>query len=286
MGRVSGKVAFITGAARGQGRSHAIRLAQEGAAVIISDVCEQIPGIRYDLGTEDDLAETVRLVEEADGQVVAVKADVRSSEQLERAVEAGLSRFGKIDTVVANAGLSAYRLFPQLTEAEWRTTMDVNLTGVFRTVKAAVPSMIERGEGGSVILISSGSTYRGGGLLTEYSPSKAGVNGLKRSFALSLGPYGIRVNCIMPTTILTGLVDNDALAEGLARGVNGGKPFESHEAWIEAKKKALLPLHMIQEPWMEPIDISNAVLFLASDESKYVTSEDLRVDLGFAGKGG
>ena len=284
MGRVSGKVAFITGAARGQGRSHAVKLASEGAAVVLTDVCEQIPGIRYALGTEDDLDETVRLVKEVGGEVIAMKADVRSSEQLGRAVDAALSRFGYIDTVVANAGLSAYRLFPELTEQEWRTTMDVNLTGVFRTVKAALPSMIERGQGGSIILISSGSTFRGGGLLTEYSSSKAGVNGLKRSLALALGPHWIRVNCIMPTTILTGLVDNAPLAEALARGVNGGKPFESHEARIEAKAKALRQLHILPHPWMEVTDISQAVLFLASDDAKYITSEDLRVDLGFAGK--
>jgi (+)-trans-carveol dehydrogenase len=236
------------------------------------------------LATEEDLAETVRQVEEIGGEIVAMKADVRDSAQLERAVEEGLSRFGYIDTVVANAGLSAYRLFPELSEQEWRTTIDTNLTGVYRTVKAVVPHMIERGEGGSIILISSGSTFRGGGALSEYSPSKAGVNGLKKSLALTLGKYWIRVNCIMPTTILTKLVDNSALEEILARGVNDGKPFESHDAWIEAKAKALRPLHMIPEPWMEVTDISNAVLFLASDESKYITSEDLRVDLGFAGR--
>lgn len=284
MGRVSGKVAFITGGARGQGRSHAVTLASEGASVIVSDVCEQIPGIRFPLSTEEDLEETARLVKEAGGEVVAVKADVRSSADLEQAVEAGLSRFGHIDTVVANAGLSAYRLFPELTEQEFRTTIDVNLTGVYRTVKAVLPSMVERGEGGSIILISSGSTFRGGGLLTEYSPSKAGVNGLKRSLALELGPHWIRVNCIMPTTILTQLVDNDALRGALERGVNGGQPFESHDAWIEAKAKALRPLHMLPHPWMEVTDISQAVLFLASDESRFITSEDLRVDLGFAGK--
>jgi SDR family mycofactocin-dependent oxidoreductase len=284
MGRLEGKVAFITGAGRGQGRAHAVRLAEEGAAIIAVDVCHDIDGIAMPLATSEDLAQTVREVEDVDGRILAREADVRDSGALEAAVAEGIAQFGPIDIVVANAGVAAYKDFPSLTEDVWRTTMAVNLTGVYRTVKAALPSMVEAGNGGSIILISSGSTFRGGGLLTDYASSKSGVVGIMRSLALELGPYGIRVNSIMPSTVLTKIVDNEVFAEVVSNAMNGGHPFESREQRLQAMDAMIAPRHMIPQGWVDPRDISEGVLFLASDDSRYITSESLRIDLGFAGK--
>jgi SDR family mycofactocin-dependent oxidoreductase len=284
MGRVEGKVAFITGAARGQGRSHAVRLAEEGADILAVDVCEDIDGLDVPLATDADLQETVRLVEAAGGRIVACKADVRSGEQLREAVAEGLDAFGKIDVVVANAGVAAYKDFSSLTEDVWLKTIDVNLNGVFRTIKAALPSMIERGEGGSVVLISSGTAYRGGGLLVDYATAKTGLIGLMRSFALELAPHWIRVNLVAPSTVLTPIVDNPVFARVVEGAMHGGEPYASPDERLDAMRDMIQPRHMLPLGWVEPVDISNAVLYLASDEARYVTAEELRVDLGFAGR--
>jgi len=284
MGRVDGKVAFITGAARGQGRSHAVRLAEEGCSIIAVDICEDIPEIGVPLATKEDLHETVRLVEEAGGKIVARQADVRSTSDLNAALADGIAEFGHVDIVVANAGVAAYRDVHSLTEEIWRTTIDVNLTGVFRTVKAALPAMVDRGQGGSIILISSGVVYRGGGLLVDYASSKCGVVGLMRTMALELAPHWIRVNCIMPSTVLTKIVDNEVFAGVISGAMNAGQPYATRDERIEAMREMLQPRHMLPIGWVDEIDISNAVLFLASDDSRYVTAEELRVDAGFAGR--
>ncbi|OJX62443.1 MAG: hypothetical protein BGO95_09780 [Micrococcales bacterium 73-13] len=284
MGRVEGKVAFITGAARGQGRSHAVRLAEEGASIVAVDVCHDIDEIAMPLATREDLEQTVREVEAVGGRIIAREADVCDLAQLEAAVAEGVAAFGPIDVVVANAGVAAYKDFPSLSEATWRKTIDVNLTGVYRTVKAALPSMVAAGKGGSIILISSGSVFRGGGLLTDYATSKNGVVGLMRSLALELGPHWIRVNSIMPSTVLTKIVDNEVFATVVSNAMNNGQPFETREQRLEAMNAMIASRHMIPRGWVDTRDISEGVLFLASDDAKYITSESLRIDLGFAGK--
>ena len=284
MGRVEGKVAFITGAARGQGRSHAVRLAEEGASIVAVDVCHDIDEIAMPLATREDLEQTVREVEAVGGRIIAREADVCDLAQLEAAVAEGVAAFGPIDVVVANAGVAAYKDFPSLSEATWRKTIDVNLTGVYRTVKAGLPSMVAAGKGGSIILISSGSVFRGGGLLTDYATSKNGVVGLMRSLALELGPHWIRVNSIMPSTVLTKIVDNEVFATVVSNAMNNGQPFETREQRLEAMNAMIASRHMIPRGWVDTRDISEGVLFLASDDAKYITSESLRIDLGFAGK--
>ncbi|OJX62249.1 MAG: hypothetical protein BGO95_03230 [Micrococcales bacterium 73-13] len=284
MGRLNGKVAFVTGAARGQGRSHAIRMAEEGASIIAVDVCHDLEGIPMPLATPEDLAETVRAVEAVGGRIVAREADVTDFEQLCAAVDEGVAELGAPDIVVANAGVNAYVLFPEMTEQTWRGTIDVNLTGVFRTVKAALPSMIAAGKGGSIILTSSGFAFRGGGFATGYATSKGGVVGLMRSLALELGPHWIRVNCIMPSTVLTRMVLNDTFAKVVSGAMNDGRPFASEQELAETMERMIAPRHIIPQGSLEARDISAGVVFLASDEARYITSESLRIDLGFAGK--
>ncbi|OJX62442.1 MAG: hypothetical protein BGO95_09770 [Micrococcales bacterium 73-13] len=284
MGRVEGKVAFITGAARGQGRSHAVRLAEEGASIIAVDICHDVDLIAMPLATREDLEETVREVEAIGGRIVAREADVRDSAQLEAALADGIAAFGPPDIVVTSAGVVPFVPFPTMSEATWRTTIDVNLTGVYRTVKAALPSMVEAGKGGSIVFISSGIVFRGGGLVVDYASSKAGVVGLMRSLALELGPHGIRVNTIFPTNVLTKMLDNEVFGAVVSNAVNEGRPFESREQRVEAMRGMLAARNMIPLGWIEPKDISEGVLFLASDEARYITSESLRIDLGFGGK--
>ena len=200
-GKLEGKVAFITGAARGQGRSHAIRLAQEGADIIAVDICAQIASVAYPMATPEDLAETVKAVEALDRRIVARQADVRDEDGLRAAFEAGAAELGPVDIVLANAGIAPMSLGEELHQA-WQDVIDVNLTGVFNTVEIAIPSMIERGAGGAIVLTSStagitgiGGPSRGG---LGYTASKHGVVGLMRSYANSLAPHRIRVNSVAP----------------------------------------------------------------------------------------
>jgi SDR family mycofactocin-dependent oxidoreductase len=284
MGRVEGKVAFITGAARGQGRSHAVRLAEEGADIVAVDICGNIDLVGVPLATEEDLAETVRLVEATGRRIIARKADVRSLDELRAVADEALGELGKIDVVVANAGVALYKNVHELTEERWLASMDVNLHGVFRTIKATLPAMVERDEGGSIVIISSGTAYRGGGLLVDYATAKTGLVGLMRTLAAEVAPHWIRVNLIAPSTVLTPIVDNEVFARVVEGAMNNGQPFESREARLTAMREMIQPRHMLPLGWVDPVDISNAVLFLASDESRYVTGEELRVDLGFAGR--
>lgn len=284
MGLLEGRVAFVTGAARGQGRSHAVRFAREGASIIAIDVCHDIPQLPAPLATPDDLAQTVREVEAAGGRIVARAADVRDSLGLEAALADGVAAFGAPDIVVANAGVARFVDFPSTTEEVWRTTIDVNLTGVYRTVKSALPWMIESGTGGSIILISSGIVSRGGGIVVDYASSKAGVIGLMRALALELGPYRIRVNSIMPGNVLTKILDNDVFGAVVSDAVNAGRPFPTPQQRNEAMAAMFAQRNMIPQGFVETRDITEAALFLASDEAEYITSESIRVDLGFGGK--
>ncbi|RFU19137.1 mycofactocin-coupled SDR family oxidoreductase [Geodermatophilus marinus] len=273
-GRMEGKVAFITGAARGQGRSHAVRLAQEGADIIAVDICEDIGTVTpyYPLATEEELAETVAAVEALDRRIVARKADVRDLGALQAAFDAGLAELGRVDTVVANAGIATYGKAWELTGEQWKDMVDVNLTGVFHTAKVAIPAMIEAGRGGSILFTSSIGGLKGIQNVAHYVACKHGIVGLMRTLANELGPHSIRVNTIHPTNVDTLMIQNP----GTWAMFSPGDPEPSQEKAMPG----FLSLNTLPVPWIEPVDISNAVLFLASDEARYVTGVAFPVDAG------
>jgi SDR family mycofactocin-dependent oxidoreductase len=268
-GRLEGKVAFITGAARGQGRSHAVRLAQEGADIIAVDLCAPIGTVPYPLATPDDLAQTVKEVEEAGRRIVAREADVRDAAGLAAALEAGVAELGPVDIVLANAGI-APMVDPDV--QAWHDVIGVNLTGVFHTVQAAYPSMIKRGEGGSIVLTSSIAGLTGiggpmpGGL--GYTAAKHGLVGLMRSYANFLAPHRIRVNSVHPTGVRTPMIVNDFMTQFLGEDAQMSNPVAN-----------ALPVDMV-----EPADVSNAIVWLVSDEGRYITGITLPVDAGFTVK--
>jgi SDR family mycofactocin-dependent oxidoreductase len=275
---MDGKVAFITGAARGQGRSHALRLAEEGAEIIAVDLCQPIDTAPYEMPTVDDLAETAKLVEEFDRRVVAREADVRDLRQLERVVQEGVSEFGHIDVVCANAGIASFAPALDMEERVWDEMIEINLTGVWKTVRAAVKPMVERGQGGAVIITSSVAGLFGFPNLSAYSAAKHGVVGLMRTLAQELAPFMIRVNTVNPTTVDTPMVMSDAFFRLIRPDLEN--PTRQDMA------DAMVGLNSLPIPWVEPVDISNAVLWLASDEARYVTGVALPVDAGFCQKVG
>jgi SDR family mycofactocin-dependent oxidoreductase len=273
MGRVEGKVALITGGARGQGRSHAVRLAEEGADVVLVDACDDLETTapHYPLATEDDLAETVKLVEATGRRALARKSDVRSLKAMEDVVTETMGELGRLDIVVANAGIAVYGLTWKITEAEWHDTLDVNLTGVWHTVRASIPAIIGGGRGGSVVLTSSSAGLKGVFNTAHYTASKHGVVGIMRTLANEVARYSIRVNTIHPTSVDTPMIK--AAYHLFMPGVENPTPEQAAEAY---KNINALPI-----PWIEPIDVSNAVLWLASDEARYVTGVTLPIDAGF-----
>ncbi|HEX3925094.1 MAG TPA: mycofactocin-coupled SDR family oxidoreductase [Streptosporangiaceae bacterium] len=270
MGKLDGKVAFITGAARGQGRSHAVRLAADGADIIAVDICRQIDSVPYPMATPDDLAETVKQVEGLDRRIFAQQADVRDEAGLKAAFGAGVAELGPVGIVLANAGIAPLAVHE--THDAWQDVVDVNLTGVFNTVETAIPSMIERGQGGAIVLTSSTAGINGiggpsrGGL--GYTAAKHGVVGLMRSYANNLAPHSIRVNSVHPTGVNTPMVVNEAMQEFLAQDPSLGNAMAN-----------ALPVGMV-----EPADISNAIAWLVSDDARYVTGITVPVDAGFTNK--
>jgi len=277
MGRVEGKVAFITGAARGQGRSHAIRLAEEGADIIALDVCEDTPGAPYAGATEEDLAETVRQVEALDRRIVAEKADVRNFDQVKAVVDKGVAELGRLDIVSANAGISTAMAHSEdLSEEIWNDMIDVNLSGVWRTCKAAIPHIKAGGNGGSIVITSSDAGLFAYENISHYVSAKHGVVGLMRTLALELAPDMIRVNSIHPTTVNTPMVTNEATYKLF-------RP-DLENPTVEDFKQAAVVMNALPIPWVEPVDISNAVLFFASEEARYITGVPLPVDAGAAVK--
>jgi SDR family mycofactocin-dependent oxidoreductase len=271
MGRMDGKVALITGAARGQGRSHALRLAQEGAEIIAVDVCAQLDSVPYDMATPDDLAETAKLVEDLDRRVITHQADVRDLGALQAAVEEGVAELGHLDVVCANAGIASFAPGWELSEETFQEMIDVNLTGVWKTLRATVPTMIEQGTGGSIVLTSSIAGLRAFPNLARYTAAKHGVTGLMRTFAVELAPYNIRVNSVHPTTVSTGMIHNEPIYE-LFLGVQGATYADA--------QVGMTTLNAMKVPWVEAVDISNAVLWLASDEARYVTGTTQIIDAG------
>jgi SDR family mycofactocin-dependent oxidoreductase len=269
-GRVQGKVAFITGAARGQGRSHAIRLAQEGADIIAVDLCQDVATVPYAGATEADLAETVKQVEALDRRIIATQADVRDFAELKRAVDNGVAELGRVDIVSANAGIFSHAPTAELTDEQWDTMIDINLSGVWRTAKATIPHLIEQNQGGSIVITSSTAGLRGAPNFAHYGSAKHAVVGLMRTLALELAPYRIRVNSIHPTNVNTDMIMN----EDLYRLFNPDNP--TREAF-EERGRAMQALPV---PWVEPADISSTLLFLASDEGRYITGVTFPVDAG------
>ena len=272
MGRVEGKVAFITGAARGQGRSHAVRLAEEGADIIAVDICDQIATVPCDMSRPEDLDETVALVEKLDRRIVAAQADVRDYARLATVLEEGVAELGHLDIVSANAGIYSHGPLADLSEDSWQDMIDVNLTGVWHTCKAAIPHMIAGGRGGSIILTSSSVGIRAIANLGHYGSAKHGMVGLMRTLALELAPHMIRVNSIHPGTVDTEMVHNRSLYSLIMPDVE--------EPTRELSAPVFQSLNALPIPWMDPRDISNAVLFLASDEARYITGVALPIDAG------
>lgn len=274
MGLVDGKVALVTGAGRGQGRSHALRLASEGADVIAVDIGGgRVETISYELASEADLDCTVEEIEGMGRRAVKAVADVRSLSDLQAAAEAGLSELGKIDIVCANAGIGSWAVAWEMTEQQWKDMIDINLTGVFNAVRAALPSMVERGEGGSVVLTSSTAGLRAYANTAHYTAAKHGVIGLMKVLAQEAGPHRIRVNTVCPTTVRTPLVINDSTFELFAPHLENPTEDDVREPFESLN---ILP----GVAWIEPEDVSDAVLFLCSDAAKYITGVALPIDAG------
>lgn len=267
---LEGKVALITGAARGQGRAHAVRLAAEGVDIIAVDMCDQIDSVPYPLATPEDLETTAALVADAGSRIVARRADVRDRAALKSALAEGIAELGRLDIVIANAGIA-----PMAGEDAWQDVIDVNLTGAYHTVDVAMRPLIKQGEGGSVVLISSAAGLVGIGAPIAgslgYTAAKHGLVGLMRAYANFLAPYSIRVNSVHPAAVNTPMIDNDVTRswlEGMAQQDHGGPDMGN-----------ALPVAAL-----EPEDIANAVCWLVSDEARYVTGVALPVDAGFANK--
>ena len=275
-GRVAGKVALITGAARGQGRSHALKLASEGADIIALDICRQIESVQYPLSTPEDLEETARQIKELGQSVVTREVDVRDGEALTAAVNDGVAQLGGLDIVIANAGILSVGASFELSDETWSQVIDTNLTGVWRTTKATVPHLIAGGKGGSIILTSSIAGLVGQPGIGHYVAAKHGVVGLMKTLALELAPLSIRVNSIHPTNVDTAMIMN----ESTYRVFLPDDPNPTREKFaVPAGEMNALPV-----PWIEPGDVSNAVIFLASDEARYITGISLPIDAGALAK--
>jgi (+)-trans-carveol dehydrogenase len=272
MARLEGRVAFITGAARGQGRSHAVRLAEEGADILAVDIASQIDTVPFPMATPGDLAETVEEVEALGRRIVARHVDVRDYDALKAALDDGVARLGRLDIVAANAGIVSYGTAEELTEQAWQDMIDVDLTGVWHTVKAAIPHLRAAG-GGSIVITSSAAGLKGQQNTGHYAAAKHSVVGLMRTLANELAPDLVRVNTVHPGSVDTDMIHNQALYHLFL-------PDRQGEITRAQAAPAFQSLSALPIPWMESVDISNAVLFLASDEARYITGVTLPVDAG------
>ncbi|GAA1205042.1 mycofactocin-coupled SDR family oxidoreductase [Prauserella alba] len=272
MGRFDDKVAFITGAARGQGRSHAVALAEEGADIIAIDTTAKVDSIPYPLATADDLDETVRLVERTGRRIVARDADVRDSQALAAAVNAGVDRFGRLDIVLANAGIFGHGPSLEMTDEAWQDTIDINLTGVWKTLKAAVPHIIDGGRGGSVVITSSVAGVQANANTAHYASSKAGLIMLMKVMAKELAPHNIRVNTVHPTAVATDMILRESLYRLFAPDVENPT-----RADFEAAAQDLNALPVVA---LQPEDVTDQVLHLVSDKGRYITGSMQMVEAG------
>ncbi|MEJ2863735.1 mycofactocin-coupled SDR family oxidoreductase [Actinomycetospora flava] len=269
--KLQGKVALITGGARGQGRSHAVRLAEEGADVVLVDLCAPVDSAPYPMAEPADLEQTVKLVEDLDRRALAVTADVRDLAALQGAVADAVAAFGRLDIVVANAGIAGFAPALEMDEASWQEMIDINLSGVWKTLRAAAPAVVEGGRGGSIVLTSSVAGLMAFPNLAHYCAAKHGLVGLMKVFAVELAPHRIRVNSVHPTNVDTPMIQNPAI-QSLFAGVP--------DADREMAAAAMKGMHALPISWADPVDISNAVAWLASDEARYVTGVALPVDGG------
>jgi (+)-trans-carveol dehydrogenase len=276
MGRVDGKVAFITGGARGQGRSHAVRLAEEGADIAIVDACADVPTSGYAMATPADLEETVAMVEAHGRRCLARVADVRDQAALDAAVAETLTELGPIEILCANAGVANFARSWELTDEQWNDVLDIDLTGVWRTTKAVVPSMLEAGRGGSIVLTSSAGGIQGIQNFAHYVAAKHGVIGLMKTLANEVAEHRIRVNAVVPGTVLTPMAMNEP-AYKLFRP-------DLENPTLDDVKHAMQSMHALPTPWLDTVDVSNAILWLSSDEARYVTGVILPIDAGWINK--
>lgn len=262
-GRVAGKRILVTGAARGLGRSHALRLAEQGADLILVDICQSLPQIEYPLATEDDLAEMGRLVRDFGVRCVSRIVDVRDEEKLRSAVDAGVVELGGLDGAVANAGVLTVASWDETTAEQWRTVVDINLIGVWNTCAAAIPHLLDQG-GGSLVNVSSAGAIKGFPLQTPYTAAKYGVVGVTLALANELAAQNVRVNAVLPTGVPTGMIP------------------PSFGPLLGERRSDLIPIFVnaMPTPAIEPAEVSHAVLFLLSDESRYVTGLQFKVDAG------
>lgn len=265
-GRVAGKVALVTGASRGQGRADAVRLAQEGADVVVVDVCGPLPGVDYASATPEELEETVRFVEATGRRAVAGQVDVRDLEALRAVVDGAVEQLGRLDVVVANAGICIPRSWHQVTPEIFRDTLDVNVTGVWNTIMVGAPHLVAAG-GGSIIVISSAAGLKVQPFMVPYTTSKWAVRGMAKAFAAELAQQSIRVNSVHPTGVATGMGSaamQAAIGQAMAENPRPGAMFTN-----------MLPVSITA-----PEDVADTVLFLASDESRYVTAHEIAPDAG------
>ena len=269
MTSLDGKVAVITGGARGQGRSHALTLAAAGAKIVVCDIAAPIEEVQYALATRDDLEETIQLVKEAGGEIAGMQADVRSSADMKAVADLAVSQFGRIDILLANAGIHDHcESTIEIEDDAWQTMLDVNLTGAWKACKAVVPVMIDGGRGGSIVITSSVDGLRAAPSWGHYGAAKHGLQGLKDTLAFELGQHNIRVNTVNPTGV------NSPMAAGLSQVL----PHVVRK-WKDNDRTNLLDVMML-----EPQDISDAVLWLVSDAAKYVTGIDVPIDAGYLTK--
>jgi SDR family mycofactocin-dependent oxidoreductase len=272
-GRVEGKVAFVSGAARGQGRGHAVRLAQEGADIIAIDICKPVDNVVYPAATPADLAETADLVKGYDRRIVTAEVDVRDYDALMAAVDSGVAQLGRLDIIVANAGIgNGGNKLHKIRENIWQDMIDINLSGVWKTVKAGVPHILAGERGGSIVLTGSVGAHKALAHTGHYIAAKHGVVGLMRAFAVELGQHRIRVNSVHPSQVNTPMTMNDVTFKLFRPDLENPGP-DDFAPFSQMT-------HTLPVPWVEAVDISNAVLFLASDESRYVTGVSLPVDAG------
>ena len=277
-GSLEGRVAFVTGAARGQGRAHAVRLATEGADIIATDICGPVSDtVTYPMSTSEDLAETVRAVEATGRKVLAREVDIRDLAAQQQVVADGIEQFGRLDILVANAGILSWGRVFEMSEEQWDSVIEVNLSGTWRTVRAAVPAMIEAGNGGSIVIVSSSAGTKATPGNAHYSASKHGLVALTNALAIEVGEYGIRVNSIHPYSIDTPMVEKEAMMEIFTKYPNyihSFSPMPFHPVNHKGKKG-------LQE-FMGPEEVAEVVAWLAGDGSATISGSQIAVDRGTA----
>ncbi len=272
MGRFEGKVVMVTGGARGQGRSHALAFAKEGASIVVSDIAAQVESVPYTMASEDDLLETVKLVEALDQRCVAVTADCRDSAAMKAATDEAVGEFGRIDIMLVNHGLLSLSPVVDMSDEVWDDVIDSDLTGVFKATRAVLPHMLAQGSGRIVVTASMAGRV-GLPTVAHYCAAKWGAIGFVKSVAREVAANGITVNAVCPTNCNTDMIHNPAFYALFAPGVDNPTREEVVPGFVS--------LNAIPVPWIEPIDISNAIMFLASDEARYITGEALHVSAGW-----